>query len=156
MKTIYKIIKNILQICRFLPLKVPLSSPKVLLLTFKSVTFASWKLNFCHPKVQLSPDDSPTFAEKRVHFRVIMQKPCTRVSRIKVFVSAKITTLPESLTFFGYEFSVRIDSSPALPDRKNLFRSFVLSDCSPILHRHTKKREPPVLSDLQSDRYIKY
>lgn len=41
MKTIYKTIKNILQICRFLPLKVALSSPKVLLLTFKSVTFAS-------------------------------------------------------------------------------------------------------------------
>jgi len=124
-------------------LKVALSSPKVLLLTFKSVTFASWKLNFCHPKVQLSPDDSPTFAEKRVHFRVIMQKPCTRVSRIKIFVSAKIATLPEPLTFFGYEFSIRIYSAPALPDRKNLFRSFVLSDLLPHPASAYKKKGAP-------------
>ena len=144
MKTIYKIIKNILQICRFLPLKVPLSSPKVLLLTFKSVTFASWKLNFGVAKVPLSPDDSPTFAGKRAYFRVIMQKPCTNVSRIKIFVSAKITTLPEPLTFFGYEFSIRIYSSPTLPVRKNLFYVFQMSAAqqSAISGACIQKREP--------------
>ena len=41
MKTIYKTIKNMLQKCRFLPLKVALSLPKVPLLTSKKGTFAS-------------------------------------------------------------------------------------------------------------------
>lgn len=41
MKTVYKIIKNMLQKYRFLPLKVALSLPKVTLLTSKTGTFAS-------------------------------------------------------------------------------------------------------------------
>ncbi len=41
MKTIYKTVKNMLQKCRFLLLKVALSLPKVQLLTSKTGTFAS-------------------------------------------------------------------------------------------------------------------
>ena len=41
MKTIYKIIKNMLQKYRFLPLKVALLEAKVPLLTSKKGTFAS-------------------------------------------------------------------------------------------------------------------
>ena len=41
MKTVNKIIKNMLQKCSFLPLKVALSLPKGQLLTSKKGTFAS-------------------------------------------------------------------------------------------------------------------